>query len=333
MIDDAVDLLSDADSNGHGNLNDRRSVTADDNHEHRDDIPLPCSPSPPFEVSDREHATSDVSAHATLQHRGFGHDHSAVVAPAAPRVLPQSPVSNRDRFRQGLLPARTCCNLDLCRAPAGSKITLTAVCIAVFPAQSNPDRRYVQFADVSGTVGITVWNHNVNKFSSASVGMLVTLQKLTITNHQGKKNLTLLRDSNVDIIADKENQHPVFVWWQGLLLIPPMSCGSVHDIADNTIINICGIAGHVTSEVKMVNGVEKTLTFIHMVDSSGKLDVRTWNHGPDLLMEFVDRPCLIQRVRVTSFAGTKHAELLDGSASIIQTSFPGSTALQRFWAE
>ena len=274
---------------------------------------------------------SDMSAHSTPPHRGIRHDHAAAVAPTVPHVQPQSPVSNRDRFRQGLLPARTCCNLDLCRAPAGSKITLTAICIAVFPAQTNPDRRYVQLADVSGTVGVTVWNHNVAKFSSSSVGMMVTLQKVTITNHQGKKNLTLARDSTVDLTAD--NEHPVMVWWKSLLQNPTLSCGNVHDIDDNLIVNVCGIAGHVTSEVKMVNGAEKTLTFMHMVDSSGKLDIRSWNHSPDSLMPYVDRPCLIQRVRVTSFAGTKHAELLDGTASVIQTSFPGSTALQRFWAE
>jgi hypothetical protein len=160
------------------------------------------SPSPSHDVVSDAIAGIEGSTH---QQRGWPHDHSAV-----PRVAPLSPASNRDRFRQGLLPARTCCNLDLCRAPAGSKITLSAICIAVFPAQTGPDRRYVQLADVSGTVGVTVWNHNVPRFNSASVGMLVTLSKLTITNHQGKKCLTMARDSTVDISADC--QHPVSSW-------------------------------------------------------------------------------------------------------------------------
>jgi hypothetical protein len=285
--------------------------------------PLHQAPSSSHDVVSVVIGEIEGSAH---QQRGFPQDHSAV-----PRAPPLSPASNRDRFRQGLLPARTCCNLDLCRAPAGSKITLSAICIAVFPPQTGPDRRYVQLADVSGTVGVTVWNHNVARFNSASVGTLVTLSKLTITNHQGKKSLTMARDSSVEISAD--SQHAVMTWWNEILLTSPLTCGGVHDVADNAIINVSGVVGHVTSEIKLVNGVERSLSFMHMVDSSGRLDIRSWNHAPDVFTAYIDRPCLIKRVRVTSFAGTKHAELLDGNASVIETSFPGSVALAKFWAE
>ena len=246
-------------------------------------------------------------------------------------AVPSSPASNRDRFRQGFLPTRTCCNLDLCRSPAGTKFTLSAICIAVFPAQVAPDRRYLQLADVTGTVGVTVWNSNVAKFSSTSVGQVVTLNKATITNHQGKKSLTLARDSSVEIGAD--TQHSVFTWWQELLLLSPLTCGGVHDMSDNTMINVSGIVGHVSCETKVVNSVEKTLTSIHLVDSTGRLDIRSWNHGPDCFLPYVDRPIIIKRVRVTSFAGTKLAEFLDGSGSTIETSFPGATALLKFWAQ
>jgi hypothetical protein len=246
-------------------------------------------------------------------------------------AVPKSPASNRDRFRQGFLPSRTCCNLDLCRSPAGTKFTLTAVCIAVFPAQVGPDRRYLQLADVTGTVGVTVWNHNVAKFSSSSVGQVVTLNKATITNHQGKKSLTLARDSSVEIGTD--TQHSAFTWWQEILLLCPLTCGGVHDISDNTMINVSGIVGHVSSETKIVNNAEKTLTSIHLVDSTGRLDIRSWNHGPDCFLQYVDRPIIIKRVRVTSFAGTKLAEFLDGSGSVIETSFPGAAALLKFWAQ
>jgi len=255
---------------------------------------------------------------------------SALKSDVGVDVLPKSPSSNRDRFMQGFLPARTCCNLDLCRAPAGSKFNLTAICIAVFPASVNPDRRYIQLADVTGTVGVTVWNQNVNKFSTSSVGSLVSLSRVAISSHHGKKQLTMTRDSSTDIIEDPS--HNVFEWWQQLLSLNPKSCGSVQDVADNSIISVTGICGHVTSEVKMVQGVPKTLTTAHLVDPSGRVDVKSWNHDHGHFMQYVDCPVMFKRVRVTSFAGTKMCEILDGAGTIIDEEFPGKTSLFKFWS-
>ena len=252
---------------------------------------------------------------------------------AQPDHMMRSPVSNRDRFMAGFLPARTCCNLDLCRSPSGSKFQLYGICIAVYPAAVNPDRRYIVLADNTGSVGVTVWNANVHKFSNASVGALVSLNKVSISNHHGKKQLTLTRDSQIEVSdISSDPHHSVSQWWQQLLKKVPKSCGAVHDTPDNDIITVSGVCGHVTSEVKMVNSVERTLTVIHLVDSSGRLDIRSWNHLPDAFLHIVDRPVLIQRLKVTSFAGTKMCEFLDGSGSIIETEFPGSTALVKFWS-
>ena len=244
---------------------------------------------------------------------------------------PPSPLSNRERFMAGFTPLRTCCNLDLCRAPAGTKLNLSAICIAAFPASTNPDRRYVQLADNTGVVGVTVWNANVHKFSSDSVGSLVVLQKAVIYSHHGKKQLTLARDSVVKVGGDEK--HEVISWWTSLLLQTPLSCGAVHDKSDNSIISVTGILGRVSSETKIVQSEEKLLTCLHLVDSSGKLDVRTWNHAPDAFLAFVDRPILIQRVKVASFASTKLCELFDSTGSVIVTEFPGQHELLRFWSE
>lgn len=243
---------------------------------------------------------------------------------------PASPITNRDRFLKGLLPARTCCNLDLIKAPAGTKFNLTAVCIAVFPASQNPDRRYIQLADNTGSVGVSVWNHNVQKFSSGSVGRLVTLTKAVIGNHNGKKQLSMARDSSVDFTDD--DKHSVASWWQSLMQLPPKSCGAIHDMSDNSISSVAGILGFISSETKIVNGQDKTLLTLHLVDSSGKVDVRSWNHSADMFLMYVERPVLIRRVRVTSFAGTKICELLDGSGSTVETSFNGHDTLSKFWA-
>jgi hypothetical protein len=255
--------------------------------------------------------------------------------PVAPTVMldvitcPPSPNKNRERFLHGFTPARTCCNLDLCRAPAGSKFNMSAVCIAVFPASRNPDRRYVMLADNTGSVGVTVWNENVNKFGSEAVGKLVSLTKVVIISHHGKKQLSLVRDSGIQLIIDVT--HDVFVWWTALLRLVPVTCGAVHDIADNNIVSVSGICGRVSSEIKLVNGVERTITTIHLVDGSGRCDVKSWNHLPTVFLVHVDRPIVIRRVKMSSFAGTKHCELLDGVASVIETEFAGATDLQRFW--
>ena len=246
-------------------------------------------------------------------------------------VVPPSPVSNRERFMKGFLPARTCCNLDLIRASAGTKFNLAAICIAVFPKSSNPERRYIQLADVTGSVGVTLWNENVNSFSSDSVGRLVMLAKIVITNHNGKKALTMARDSSVQLVNDET--HTVSMWWNSLLIIPPLSCGSVHDVSDNSMVSVCGVLGHVSAETKMVQGVPKTLLTLHLVDSSGKLDVRSWNHTAVTFNHLANCPILIRRVRVTSFASIKLCELLDGSGSVVETSFPGDAALRKFWGE
>lgn len=262
--------------------------------------------------------------------------HSSPPASASPqsRIRPEapaSPISNRDRFLAGFTPLRTCCNLDLCRAPAGNKFNLSAICIAVFPASTNPDRRYVQLADSTGVVGVTVWNDNVNKFSNTSVGHLVSLQKAVISSHHGKKQLTLARDSVVKVGED--DHHEVCSWWSMLLRQVPKTCGAVHDIADNTIISVAGVLGRISCEMKMVNSVQKALTCLHLVDASGKLDVRSWNHAPDDFTEFVERPILIHRVKVSSFASTKLCELLDCAGSVVVTEFPGKSDLAKFWAE
>lgn len=303
--DSGIDLLSSSGACA--------AVPAADVSSDRPGIPVAVPPSP----------VSNVAVPAA--------DVSSDLRPGIPVAVPPSPVSNRDRFIKGFLPARTCCNLDLCRAPAGTKFNLSAVCIAVFPKSTNPDRRYIQLADTTGSVGVTVWNENVNSFSTASVGRLVTLTKVVITNHNGKKALSMARDSSVQQIDDET--HTDSTWWRSLLTLAPLSCGAVHDVADNTMVSVSGILGHVSSDTKMVQGVPKTLLTLHMVDSSGKLDVRSWNHNADAFNHHAEAPILIRRVRVTSFAGVKLCELLDGAGSVIETAFTGDAALRKFWRE
>lgn len=240
-----------------------------------------------------------------------------------------SPGRNRAAFHLQHSPSRLTCNLELSRIPIGSKVTLVAVVIAAFPAYTNPDRRYVQLADATGSVGITVWNHNVARFNREAIGQVVNCGKVVLSSHQGKKVLTMTRESTMEF----QNDPTLNSWWNSLALDTPLKLSSVADIDDNAIVNVSGILGMVSSEKKIVGSVERTLTTLHITDPYGQLDIRTWNHERDAFVAYVDKPIMITRIRMASFAGQKIGELLDNSASTIVTSFPGMKALTAYWDE
>lgn len=90
----------------------------------REQISLPSHPvSPPRSVAAAIPAGPEQGAYAALP--------------------PPSPGSNRARYLAGRQPTRICCNLDLMRAVAGAKIDIAAICVAVYPASANPERRWV----------------------------------------------------------------------------------------------------------------------------------------------------------------------------------------------
>ena len=189
--------------------------------------------------------------------------------------------------------------------------------------------RYIQLADPYGSTGLTVWSTNVNRFSLGTVGKLVTCQRLVVSTHASKRCLTMGRDSVLDI--DDDGKHAVMDWWQSLLVQPALCMLSAHNAPENTIISVAGVVGAVTLESKMVGCVSRLLTTIHLVDATGKFDVRTWNRAPHTFDAYIDRPATIKRVRVSSFAGEKLAELLEGDGSSIVSIFPGSEVLAAWW--
>jgi hypothetical protein len=249
--------------------------------------------------------------------------------PTTAAAVPPSPSTPRSRFLDGRTPMRVCCNLDLVRPPVGAKLALSGVCVAVFPASSNPDRRYIQLADAYGSAGLTIWNDNVKLFGPDTVGKLVTCQRLVVTTHNSKRVLSMARDSSIAI--DEDGQHAVIDWWKSLLSQRALTALEAHAMDDNTIITISGVVGQVSEESKIVNGKTRILTTVHLVDSTGKFDVRTWNHHAHQFQHLVDKPAKIQRVRVTSFAGEKLAEFLDGQGSSVLEAFQESEALHKWW--
>ena len=289
----------------------------------------------------RSRAASDTASSAVVKTDAVApHDPVGVAtSPAEPAVVtngnlaicPVSPASNRERFRASQMPSQVTCDLSTVSAEPGHRFTFQGIVLVVFPASTNPLRRHVMVGDGRGAVGITVWNAHVNSFSSDTVGQFLVVTKVSVVSHNGTRGITLNKDSNVSFntLAD----HFAVTWWQSILHQPAVSAILFCDTKDNVVVNVAGIVGSVSVEQKVVRSDTRDLVTIRIVDRTGIITLRTWNHSGDSFLPFVDAPVLFRRVRVTSFANQKSGELFDGSGTIVVHQFDGAEDLKAFWAE
>jgi hypothetical protein len=255
---------------------------------------------------------------------------SAVIVPA----LPSSPGSNRDRFMANCQPLQVSCDLATVGMHNSSvRFSFQAVVLVVYPATKGPERRHVQLIDSRGSTGITIWNENVRLFDVDRVGEVVKFSKLCIVCNNGKKSLSMGRDSTVTFVNSIAAPCEESKWWQSLLMMQPLRIIDVHDCTDDVLINVAGIVGMMVTERKRVRDQDRDLLCIRLTDRTGYIDVRSWTHCELEFSRFLEKPLLMQRVRVTSFAGTKILELLAGPGTVLQDEFPGQTELQQYWLE
>jgi len=224
------------------------------------------------------------------------------------------------------------CDLSGVPIEPGHRFTFQGIVLVVFPASANPLRRHILVGDGRGVVGLTVWNTHVNSFSSASIGQLLVVTKVSVVIHNGTRGITLNKESTVSFnsLAD----HFATVWWLSIAQSPPVPAIVFADQKDNAVVTVAGIIGSVASEQKTVRSDARDLVTIKLVDRTGIITLRTWNHNSDAFLPFVDTPVMFRRVRVTSFASVKAGELFDGAGTSIQASpFPGSDDLKKYWSE
>jgi hypothetical protein len=247
-------------------------------------------------------------------------------------LCPPSPASNRERFRASLMPAQISCDLSSVSIDPGHRFTFQGIILVVFPASANPLRRHVLVGDGRGVVGITVWNAHVNSFSSQSIGQLLVVTKVSVVVHNGTRGITLNKESSVAF--NSLIDHFASVWWKSIPEQAVVSAIIFADAKDNTVVNVAGIIGSVSVEQKTVRSDARDLVTIKLVDRTGIVTLRTWNHNSDAFLPLVDSPVMFRRVRVTSFASFKSGELFDGAGTIIDTgNFTGAEDLVKFWAE
>ena len=247
--------------------------------------------------------------------------------------VPVSPSKNRERFMTNCQPLRVCCDLNkVGLSAAGVRFSFQAVVFVVFPASEKPDRRHVMLVDAFGSTGLTVWGAHVPLFTAATVGTVAKFTKLGMVVHNGKKALSMGKDTTVvfvpsSVITDESK------WWNALVMQPPLRIIDVHGCDDNLVVNVAGIVGMLSTETKKVRSDNKDLMNLRLTDRTGFIDIRSWNHCEGEFSKFLEKPLLFQRLRVTSFAGTKILVLLEGNATNILPEFENKADLVQYWNE
>jgi hypothetical protein len=263
---------------------------------------------------------------------------SAMIAPhTPPRSNATSAVvspggTNRERFQSSAMPSQISCDLSSVSTEPGFRFSFQAIVLVVFPASTNPIRRHVLVGDGRGTVGITVWNAHVNSFSFQSIGQCVHLTKVSVTVHNGIRALSMNKESTVSFSSGQG--HFCERWWTNIPTLPAISAVLFQDTDVNSVVNLTGILGSVAVEQRHVRNDARDLLTLKLVDRTGVIIVRSWNHGAGMFQRLVDTPIMLSRVRVTSFGGQKTGELFDGSGTTLsEGTFPGSADLVLFWSE
>jgi hypothetical protein len=253
-----------------------------------------------------------------------------------PPVIPSGalqPAGNRARFLAGMQPNKVSCDLSSAPTNPGMRFSFEAIIVVAFPAKTTPpERRYIELMDEYGTTGITVWNSYVHAVKPSSVGCVVKFSRLSLSMHNGKKSLTMAKDSTMHVEEPNHVSH-LSKWWTGLLTEPAITCAKFHDMPAASIVNVSGILGFISQEEKIVNGELKLLLILYITDKTGKIEIRSWNHSDVEFMQYRERPLLFNRVKVSLYAGNRTADLLTGmNGTQITTSFD-SRELEAYWNE
>jgi hypothetical protein len=240
---------------------------------------------------------------------------------------------NRARFMAGLQPSKVSCDLTSAPTSPGMRFSFEAILLVVYPAKTTPpERRYVELMDQHGTTGITIWNAYVHAVKPSCVGCVIKFTRLSLTMHNGKKSLTMSKDSTMHV-ETSEYQGALPSWWKSLLSEPTLHCARFHDMPSASVVNVSGILGFIGQEEKIVNGEVKMLLILYITDHTGKLEIRSWNHSDVEFLQYRERPVLFQRVRVCLYAGTRTGELLTGPHGTTITTDFNNRHLQEYWAE
>ena len=253
------------------------------------------------------------------------------VAPVPP-VAPLSPGRNRQLFIASMTPQHMTCDLGDAVVGQGVKHNLIAIVIACFPIQNGPPaRRHIMVRDSHGCTGLTVWHADVHKFPKEILGGVITITRASVSMYQGKKNLVLSKESTVHM--NTVSPSPMADWWASLARQPPLPLPSAVIAADNSVINVFGVLAFVSNEVKLVNGLTRRVTSVHMVSPTAKFQLRGWDLEDATLQSFAlltDKIVNVSRVRISSFAEIRVGDFMESPLGTSVVPYHDAE-LQQFW--
>jgi hypothetical protein len=260
---------------------------------------------------------------------------SPAAVPVSAAVTQNSPGRNRQQFLMAMAPQHMTCDLSAAVVGMGVKHNLSAIVVAIYPAQNGPPaRRHILLCDKFGSTGLTVWHGDVQKFPKVVLGNVVVITRASVSVYQGKKSLVLSKDSSV-VVGHRMGSSAVADWWSELVLTAPLPLAAAVVAMDNAIINVFGIIGLISHEDKEVHGVVRRVTTVHMASPTAKLQLRGWDLEPDTLLQLhnrLDSVVKVCRIRMTSFADAKIGEILDSPEGTV-VSPHSDRELEAFWAE
>lgn len=260
---------------------------------------------------------------------------STAAVPGSAAVTQTSPGRNRQQFLMAMSPQHMTCDLSAAVVGMGVKHNLTAIVVAIYPAQHGPPaRRHILLCDKFGNTGLTVWHGDVEKFQKVVLGNVVSITRASVSVYQGKKNLVLSKDSSV-VVGRPLGSSAVADWWSQLAQSAPLPLAAAVVAMDNAIINVFGIIGLISHEDKEVHGVVRRVTTVHLASPTAKLQLRGWDLEQETLLQLhsrLDSVVKVCRIRMTSFAEAKIGEILDSPEGTVLSPH-SDPELEAFWAE
>ncbi len=160
-----------------------------------------------------------VEAQPAQEQPAVQHDMTQELIASPPRIVPKgSPAESfmhASPTKMEDVSALTC-NLSLIPKDRWNKRrSMSAIVLATLPVQSKSStvRRNVVLRDELDECTVTVWGNHTNILNEASIGRPVTLQRVCLTEFEGKIQVAMPKDSSVSL-GNTAQTIPIMHWMQ-----------------------------------------------------------------------------------------------------------------------
>ena len=318
---------------------------------------IPCTAA---DEVDEEQQTPVVEGALQDQHPALQLAQVQEAVGSPPRIVPKG--SPAESFVQATSPQRITdfnltCNLSLIPKDRWNKRrSLSAIVLATLPIQSKSStvRRNVVLRDENDECTVTVWGNHTTMLNESSIGRPVTLQRICLTEFEGKIQIAMPKDSSV-ALGNTADTIPIMHWLQrvGTMAVsvqqvrhprqPQQYIPTAHysqtaqaiDVKKSTVLCIHGVLAKVVHEmVQMKDGTQRPLTTITIADGPPKvaLLIQFWNASTgmgEMFEQLLHLSVNVTKIRVLADAerGNRYESI--GAHSKVTSC--KNTALETWW--